>query len=252
MPSVFHGFISVCWCARACVTCMLVQKRQSVIIIDGVWNMIAAQFKFSMAIVASSFGGCHPIVVIVSQQIAVWSQLAMTLSGEVYCNVHSVCTTIGMPGPGSSHARLNQGVLLSVQLNAVRFGGMLLAAVNGLYAAFVLWMYHDDPAGALPCETAGAAALADSSSGSGSATAEGPQLQLVQGYGTFFGLLVVNALAIVCGANRMPLLGLLLHFMPALIASSDCLSLSFLFWPGCRLCVVLSEKRWLGGRFSSV
>ena len=97
--------------------------------------MTATQFKFLMAIVASHFGGCHPIVVIVSQQIAVWSQLAMTLSGEVYCNVHSARI---IPDTAASAQNADLRWCLSVQLNAVHFGGVLLAAVNGLYATFVL------------------------------------------------------------------------------------------------------------------
>ena len=136
-------------------------KRQSVVAVDGAWAVIVAQSKFVLGIIASSFGDCYPIVIVLSVELVVLSQLAMHQHGIVYSSVHS--------------------------LNSIRLGGLLCAAVNGMYALFVLYYYRDDPAGAPPCSTVGG--------GSGS----GPALQLVSDYSTFVALLAVNALAIGLG-----------------------------------------------------
>ena len=90
-------------------------------------------------------------------------QLLLLASGKTYSNVHS--------------------------LNSVRLGGLLCAAVNGLYAVYVVWAYRDDPAGAAPCSL---------TQNSADALSDGTQTRLVSGYGTFFGLLAVNAMTI-CG-----------------------------------------------------
>ena len=37
-------------------------KRQSVIAIDGMWAVVASQTKFFLAVVASSYGDCHPLM----------------------------------------------------------------------------------------------------------------------------------------------------------------------------------------------
>ena len=60
--------------------------------------------------------------------------------------------------------------------------------VNGLYAAFVVWYYMDDPAGAPPC--------AAESGGSGSSALA---VRLVNDYATFFGLVTANFLAMGVG-----------------------------------------------------
>ena len=152
--------------------------RQSVLVIDGAWSVLSIQAKFILAVIASSFGGVvrvgdcvnlngpsahdiihhYPIVIVVSVELLVVSQLLLLRSGTVYSSVHS--------------------------LNAIRFGGLLCAAVNGLYAAFVLWYYIDDP----PCSTGGRG-------GSGSGTTVRP----VVDYALFFGLLGANAIAIAVG-----------------------------------------------------
>ena len=68
------------------------------IIINGAWNAIATQLKFILALVASGVGGCYPIAMIVSQEIVMGSQLLLSVCGEVYSNVHSVCYYIPMAG----------------------------------------------------------------------------------------------------------------------------------------------------------
>eukprot|EP01046_Picozoa_sp_COSAG06_P036627 COSAG06_NODE_4057_length_4617_cov_7.820496_1_plen_523_part_10 len=136
--------------------------RQSVVAIDGGWSIIATQSKFILAVIASSFGGCYPIVMVVSVQMVVISQLLLICSGTVYSSVHS--------------------------LNAVRVAGLMLACVNGLFAVYTLWHYRDDPAGAAPCST-----TLETSGGSG------PELRLVNDYSSFYGLVVVNLLTVGLG-----------------------------------------------------
>ena len=91
-----------------------------------------------------------------------------------------------------------------------------MAFLIGLYAAFVVWYYRDDPAGIAPCQrrTGGGSSdptLAESASGSGSGTDHGPvdpgaELQLVQSYGVFCGLLGAISVAVGLGAaaNALP------------------------------------------------
>lgn len=112
---------------------------------------------------------CHPIVMVGSVLLMVALQLLLLASGKTYSCVHS--------------------------LNSVRLGGLLCAAVNGLYAVYVLWAYRDDPAGAAPCSLTQSEMPADSGLPS-----DGTRTQLVSDYGTFFGLLAANAAAIACGA----------------------------------------------------
>ena len=68
----------------------LMQARQSVIVIDGVWNVASTQLKFILAIIASSAGGCYPIVMVASVEIAVGLQPLVMCRGGVYSSVHSV------------------------------------------------------------------------------------------------------------------------------------------------------------------
>ena len=82
-------------------------------------------------------------------------------------------------------------------MNAVRLGGLLCAAINGLYALFVLVHFADHPAAQQACATA--PPLARSGSGSDADTT----LRLVNDYTTFFGLLAANVIGIVCGALHL-------------------------------------------------
>ena len=147
----------------ACLHLQLAANRaQSAVSIDGTWSITVTQCKFMLAIIASSFGDCYPIIIAVSVQLVVIGQLVLLFSGRDYSNVHS--------------------------LNAIRFTGLLCGWVNGLFAVYVLWHYRDDPAGGTPCSSVGGG-------GSGS----GPATRLVNEYGTFYGLVVANALALIAG-----------------------------------------------------
>ena len=97
------------------------RARQSIVAIDGAWSDVSTQSKFMLAVIASSFGGCYPIVMVLSVELVVVGQLYMHQTGAVYSSVHS--------------------------LNGLKVGGLLCAVVNGLYAAFVVY----DPAGDPPC-----------------------------------------------------------------------------------------------------
>ena len=39
---------------------MCSQARQSVVVIDGMWIVVATQCKFMLAFLASMFGSCYP------------------------------------------------------------------------------------------------------------------------------------------------------------------------------------------------
>ena len=136
-------------------------KTQSVVVINGSWSIVVTQCKFVLAIIASSFGGCYPIVMAVAVQLVVVGQLALLWSGKTYSSVHS--------------------------LNAVRVAGLLCGCVNGLFAVYVLWRYQDDPAGAPPCSTIGGG------------SSSGPTVRLVSDYSSFYFLVAVNALALAVG-----------------------------------------------------
>ena len=41
---------------------LVAQKRQSVVAVDGMWTIAASQAKFLLAVVASAFGDCHPLM----------------------------------------------------------------------------------------------------------------------------------------------------------------------------------------------
>ena len=53
-------------------------------------NIIITQFKFALAIIASSFGGCHPHVMVGSILLVVGSQLLIYWHGSAYSSVHPV------------------------------------------------------------------------------------------------------------------------------------------------------------------
>ena len=87
-------------------------------------------------------------------------------------------------------------------MNAVRLGGLLCAAINGLYALFVLVHHADHPAAQQACSTL--PPLAGGGGGVGSdATDADTALRLVNDYTTFFGLLAANAIGIACGALHL-------------------------------------------------
>ena len=110
---------------------------------------------------------------VASVELFVIAQLLLLLSGTTYSSV--------------------------LTMNAVRLGGLLCAAINGLYALFVLIHYADHPAAHEACSTSPPLASGSASSGSGADTA----LRLVNDYSTFFGLLAANAIGIACGALHL-------------------------------------------------
>ena len=97
------------------------QSLSSAVVIDGVFAIVAFQLKVFLAIAASQFGDCLPIVVIGSVEFAVISMLILNCR-RPFSNVLS--------------------------LNAVRLTGLGLATVNGLYATYIT-MKHPKP----PCGT---------------------------------------------------------------------------------------------------
>ena len=107
---------------------------------------------------------------VASVELFVIAQLLLLWSGTTYSNV--------------------------LTMNAVRLGGLLCAAINGLYALFVLVHFADHPAAQQACSTSPPLA---GSAGSGADTA----LRLVNDYSTFFGLLAANAIGIACGALHL-------------------------------------------------
>lgn len=82
------------------------------------------------------------------------------------------------------------------QINAVRLGGLLCAAVNGLYALFILVHHADDPAVRPPCSRTWNFTLEGSESSS-----DGTHVRFVSDYASFFCLLGANALGILCGVG---------------------------------------------------
>ena len=82
-----------------------------------------------------------------------------------------------------------------LQMNAVRQGGLVCAAMNGIYALYVLHHFGDDHP---TCATSSAALLGQGGSASGSS---GASARLVSDYTTFFCLLAVNGLGVLYGAS---------------------------------------------------
>jgi hypothetical protein len=93
------------------------EAETSVVIIDGVYSIVAFQLKMVMAVVASGFGDCRPGVLILTIELAViiMSLMALGVFKRRFSNVLS--------------------------LNAVRLAGLLLAATNGLYATYITFKH---------------------------------------------------------------------------------------------------------------
>eukprot|EP01043_Picozoa_sp_COSAG02_P028713 COSAG02_NODE_1753_length_11053_cov_5.509129_7_plen_903_part_00 len=144
------------------------QARQSVLIIDGMWAVGANQSKFLLALLSSMIGTCYPHVLLLCVEVVVLCQLAVMLSGRAYSNVHS--------------------------LNSIRSAGLLCAAFNSMYAALIVWVYRDDIRGGDTCFTMQQAIEVNSG--------DKNLNTLVQGYGAFVGLLLVNAIAVGMGIRK--------------------------------------------------
>ena len=137
-------------------------EQQSAVVVHGGWCVISMQSKFFLGFVTSIFGSCHPAVILISVTAVLMSQLWLFHNGTVYSNVHS--------------------------LNSIRFGGLLLALVNGAGAAYALWYYEDHA----PCSVSRTDAVVGSTSGQ--------LLRVASDYGNFIGLCAANISAIGIGA----------------------------------------------------
>eukprot|EP01043_Picozoa_sp_COSAG02_P048930 COSAG02_NODE_4862_length_4889_cov_9.381628_3_plen_898_part_00 len=144
------------------------QTRQSVLIVDGMWAVGANQSKFLLALLSSMIGTCYPHMLLLCVEVVVLCQLAVMLSGRAYSNVHS--------------------------MNSIRRAGLLCAAFNSTYAALIVWVYRDDIRGGDTCITMQQAIEVNS----GDKNLD----TLVQGYGAFVGLVLVNAIAVGMGIRK--------------------------------------------------
>ena len=54
------------------------QAKSSAVILDGVYCIVIFQLKFVLAIVATVFGDCHPLVIVVTVEVIVLSMLLMS------------------------------------------------------------------------------------------------------------------------------------------------------------------------------
>jgi len=98
------------------------QSKSSVIVVDGLFAIVAFQLKMFLAVLASLFGDCYPLIILASVEVAVIAMMApyFLQAGRRYSNV--------------------------VQLNVARLGGLVIAAINGLYA-FYITAAHKPPDG---------------------------------------------------------------------------------------------------------
>ena len=91
-----------------------------------------------------------------------------------------------------------------LKMNAIRQGGLVCAAMNGLYALYILQHFSDDPAVESTCATSyDAFKLGENDSSAGSRSSSG-STRLVADYSTFFGLLAVNFLGVAYGVSTRP------------------------------------------------
>jgi hypothetical protein len=196
------------------------QARQTVVTIDGGWLVVTMQSKVLLAVIASSFGDCFPIVsaahaffifalfadalslcvsiqvMVASVEVVVLAQLIMSCVGLDYSNVHS--------------------------LNAIRIGGLVMAALNGLYAIFVLGRFRDDAA-----PVCSMTALDSGVAGSSSSAHSPTPVRLVHDYSTFFGLLGINAGAVAYGALCSMHVLAFWHHVQFKNRTDNCITISF-------------------------
>ena len=79
--------------------------------------MLAFQLKFLLAVIASGFGSCHPWVLVVSVEVSVLVML-IVVKRRRFSN--------------------------TIQLTAMRVGGLTAAGLNGFVAAYVAWRIQPD------------------------------------------------------------------------------------------------------------
>lgn len=92
------------------------QARSSAIVIDGCFDIVAFQMKSMLAVIASGYGDCFPVIVISAVEVAVLIMLVMAWRHK-FSNV--------------------------VSLNAVRVIGLVAACANGFYTVYVTAKYSD-------------------------------------------------------------------------------------------------------------
>ena len=74
---------------RPCVRLsMCVQAHQSVVVVDGSWTFLATQSKFFLAVIASTFGDCYPIIML--SCVAGVMLLQLSLAGVTYSSVLTI------------------------------------------------------------------------------------------------------------------------------------------------------------------
>ena len=90
------------------------QARQSVVVIDRICGLISFQGRVLLAVLSAAVDDCHPWILVSSAVAVVLSQLVLIVCDRDYTSV--------------------------LVLNAVRVGGLGMATVNGIYAAFVMYL----------------------------------------------------------------------------------------------------------------
>ena len=90
------------------------QARQSVVVIDRICGLISFQGKVLLAVLSAAVDDCHPWILVSSAVAVVLSQLVLIVCDRDYTSV--------------------------LVLNAVQVGGLGMATVNGIYAAFVMYL----------------------------------------------------------------------------------------------------------------
>ena len=108
------------------------QKQTSTVVIDSIFSVLAFQLKFLLAVIASGFGSCHPWMLVVSVEMSVLVMLVVV-----------------------RRRRFSN----TIQLTALRVGGLTAAGLNGFVAAFVAWRLKPDSCEAFASEEYSLAAL---------------------------------------------------------------------------------------------
>eukprot|EP01043_Picozoa_sp_COSAG02_P002171 COSAG02_NODE_49_length_45106_cov_298.436177_28_plen_339_part_00 len=181
---------------------LVAQKRQSVVAVDGMWTVVASQTKFFLAVVASAFGDCHPFMC-----VTYFFSNARTRHFRVQTHCDPIIVPCGRLVTSMELVVMMQLVLLQtgieyssvLQMNAIRQGGLVCAAMNGFYALYVLQHYSDDPAAGSTCATSYDQQSETHSSFVLGSESGSVSTRLVTDYTTFFCLLTVNLLGLAYG-----------------------------------------------------
>ena len=166
------------------------QAKSSAVILDGVYCVVIFQLKMILAVVATMFGDCHPLVIVVTVEVIVLSMLAMSTIPLINKNWFN---------------RMFSNV---VSLNVVRTTALSAAVCNGFFAAYITAKHKGGgvcwAAGAAELAAADAGTLVDPSGGvipaggPGGPDGTGPTRQ-VQHFGEFLALCAINGSVILIG-----------------------------------------------------